>query len=269
MRAILLWPLLACLALPVWADARMTVLVDVLKLREVAQILRVEGQVYAQEVNADMLGGAGGTGWNQQVDAIYDPDRMVEVLRSALEVELQGDVLEDTISFFASPLGTRIVTLENAARKTLADQAAEDAARARYVELSAAPTKRLTAITDLAEAGDMINRNVTTAMNANFQFLRGLADSDVVDSTEEEILADVSDDLDAITQDTTTWLFGFFLLAYDPLSDAEVQRYIDFSKTEAGMALNRALFAGFGKAYEDISYALGQAVGLNMLAEEL
>jgi len=35
------------------------------------------------------------------------------------------------------------------------------------------------------------------------------------------------------------------------------------------MALNRALFDGYGAAYAEISYALGRAIALNMVAEEL
>ena len=54
-----------------------------------------------------------------------------------------------------------------------------------------------------------------------------------------------------------------------PLSDEEMAAYIAFARTEAGQALNRALFDGFGAAYEDISYALGRTVAHNMLAEEL
>jgi hypothetical protein len=41
------------------------------------------------------------------------------------------------------------------------------------------------------------------------------------------------------------------------------------SRTDAGRALNRALFAGFNKMYDDISYALGMAVAREMQVQEL
>lgn len=269
MRALLIWPLLAILALPAWADARMTVLVDVLKLPEAAVILRDEGMAYGQDLNTEMLNGQGGAGFQIQLEAIYDPPRMVEDVRRALETELQGETLEQAITFFASDLGQRIVTLENSARVAIGDADVEKAARAHYAELEGGDDPRLAQVIALADAGDMINRNVTSAMNANYQFMRGLADGDVFEMTEDEILADVASDMDEITEDTTGWLYGYFLLAYHPLSDAELQDYITFSGTDAGRALNRALFVGFGKAYEDISYGLGRAVALNMAAEEL
>ena len=269
MRAFLLGPLLACLAWPAFADARMTVLVDVLKLQEAAVILRDEGLAYADELNADMLGGQGGAGWQVQVSAIYDPARLVEEVRQALEAELDSGAVEASIAFFSTPLGSRIVTLENAARRAMAAQEVEEAARGRYLDLSEAPTARLTSLMTLAQDNDMIGRNVTSAMNANFQFMRGLADGKVIESTEEEMLSDIAGDMGEITEDTTSWLYGFFLLAYDPISQAELDTYIAFSGSPDGQALNRALFVGFGKAYEDISYALGRAVALNMQAEEL
>ena len=115
----------------------------------------------------------------------------------------------------------------------------------------------------------MITRNVTSAMNSNYQFLRGLAEGNAIEMTEAEMLADVAGELDEITGDTTGWLYGYLLLAYHPLDEADLEAYVTFSESPAGMALNQALFNGFGKAYEDISYALGRAVALNMTAQEL
>lgn len=269
MRALLIWPLLAVLSLPAWADARLTVAVDVLKLREAAQILRDEGLAYAQELNTNMLDGQGEAGWQLQVEAIYDADRMVEQVRTALAAELQGDALEEVITFFASDLGRQIVTLENTARVAMGDSDVEEAARARFAELQGTTDARLQLLERFAASGDMIERNVTSAMNSNFQFMRGMADGDALEMSEADILADVAGDVEEIRDDTTGWLMGFFLLAYHPLSDEEMALYAAFSETEAGQALNRALFDGFGRAYEDISYALGRAVALNMLAEEL
>lgn len=269
MRALLIWPLLLLLALPALADARLTVLVEVLKLREAAHILREEGVRYSAELNADMLGGQGGAGWQVQVDAIYDVDRMVEGVRRALDLELEGAAREQAITFYASDLGQKIVSLENSARSAIAEPDVEEAARARYGELAQSDDARLTQLRAFVQTGDMLNRNVTSALNSNYQFMRGLADGNAVEMSDEDILKDVAGDMEEITEDTTSWLYGFFLLAYHPLSDEELDRYIAFSASPAGVALNRALFEGFGASYEDISYALGRAVALNMTAEEL
>lgn len=260
-------------AVPAFADARITVLVDVLKLAEAAQILHDEGLDHAADLNAEMLDGKGGAGWQMQSAAIYDAGRMLETVRTALAAELQGpdnaDTLEAIIAFFASDLGTKIVSLENAARAAIQDNDVEAAARARYAALRGSDDARFGMITALVESGDMINRNVTAAMNSNYQFLRGLSEGGAAEMTEDEMLQSVTADVDAITEDTIAWLHGYLLLAYHPLSDDELQTYLTFSQSDAGQTLNRGLFDGFGKAYEDISYALGRAVALNMTAKEL
>lgn len=252
-----------------FADARMSVLVDVLKLPEAAVILSEEGLAQAEDINTDMLDGQGGAGWAQQVSRIYAPTLMVERVREELEKELAGAALEEVIEFYASDRGSQIVTLENAARRTIQDPEVETAARNRFTDLEDSDDTRLALIREYVAAGDMISRNVTSALNSNYQFLRGLVDGDAFEMTEEEMLKDAAGDLEQSTRDTTEWLFGFLLLAYHPLSDADMQAYTAFTKTPAGQALNRALFVGFGKAYEDISYALGRAVALNMTAQEL
>ncbi len=269
MRAFFLWPVLMMLAVPAWADARLTVLVDVLQLQEAAHILRAEGLAYADDLDADMLNGQGGAGWQVQVDAIYDADRMVERVRSALAQELEGEALENVITYFASDVGQKIISLENSAREAMRQNDVEEAARARYAALVGQDDPRLGQLETFIQSGDMLNRNVTSALNSNYQFMRGMADGDAFEMSDDQILADVAGDMEEITEDTTSWLYGYFLMAYSPLSDAELASYIRFSQTDAGESLNRALFDGFGTAYEDISYALGRAVALNMTAQEL
>lgn len=252
-----------------FADARMSVLVNVLELSEAAVILSEEGKGQAQDINLEMLDGQGGAGWAQQVSQIYSPARMVELVRAELEKELSGNALEQVITFFASSRGREIIALENAARRAIQDSDVEDAARARFAEVEGSDDARLGLIRKYIESGDMISRNVTSALNSNYQFLRGLAEGGAIEMTQEEMLEDAAGDIESSTRDTTQWLFGFLLLAYHPLSDDDLQAYIAFSETPAGQALNRALFEGFGKSYEDISYALGRAVALNMTAQEL
>nr|WP_246455646.1 DUF2059 domain-containing protein [Sulfitobacter aestuariivivens] len=257
------------MAQPVWADARMTILIDFLRLEEAAQILADEGKLQAEELQQEMLDGHGGPFWTLQVNSIYRSTLMVEAVRASLEQSLNAPDLEEAIAFYGSELGQRIVTLENAARAAIIDKAVEAAARARYTALTGEDDPRLALIIAFAETGDMINRNVTSSMNSSYQFMRGMAEGGALEMSEDEILSDVAADLDDIRTDTEEWLYGYFLMAYNPLSDEDLRRYIAFSEGRAGQALNRGLFDGFGQAYETISYVLGQSVARAMLAEEL
>lgn len=262
----LIWALWAS---ALWADARLTVLVEALKLHEAAQILSEEGLSYAEDLNAEMLGGQGGGAWAAQVGAIYDPARMVEMVRRDLKTTVFGQHREEVIAFYHSDLGRRIIGLENTARAAIRDPDIEAAARARYAALEGSDDARLALIRRMTDEGDMITRNVISTMNSNYQFMRGMAEGGALEMDEEEMLRDVAGEMEEITEDTTGWLLGFMLMAYSPLSEAELNTYVAFAASPAGQALNTALFDGFGKAYEDISYALGRAVALNMVAEEL
>ncbi|MCX7559752.1 DUF2059 domain-containing protein [Sulfitobacter sp. F26204] len=269
-KFLLLWPVFWALStLSALADARMNVLVDVLKLHEAAEILSEEGIAQTQDLNDEMLNGQGGAGWALQVSRIYEPALMVELVRAELEQELKGAELEEVISFYASEKGTQIVELENAARRAIQDKDVEAAARGRFISSEGQDDPRLMLIEEYVKSGDMITRNVTSALNSNYQFLRGMVDGNAIEMTEEEMLKDAAGDIEESSRDTSEWLHGFLLLAYHPLTDDDLRTYIAFAKTPAGQALNRALFNGFGKAYEDISYALGRTVALNMTAKEL
>lgn len=256
-------------ALPLWAGARHTVLMDVLRIAELSQILHEEGQEFGANLNADWMEGQGGAAWQQQVARIYDTDRISEGIRAGLEPTLTGDTLEEVITFFASDLGQRVLTLENSARVAMADPQIEAAARTRFHEVQGTNDAVLVQIRRMIDAGDLINRNVTSALNSNVQFMRALVDGKLYEMSEEDILNDALSERDAIEADTTAWIGGFLMLAYSPLSIDDLERYADFSETPAGRALNAGFFAGFDPLYADISYALGRAMVLNMATEEL
>ena len=111
--------------------------------------------------------------------------------------------------------------------------------------------------------------NVAGALNARFQFYRGLAEGGAIRMTDEEILKEVWSDEDSVRKDAEEWLMGYLLLAYRPLSDVQLQSYVDLSRTPAGQAFNRGLFAGFEGMYRDLSRALGVALALEGAADTL
>lgn len=269
LRALALSAALIWTAVPVWAEARVSVLMDVLRVAEIAQILSNEGMQYGQELDIDMLGGAGGAGFHLQVRAIHAPQRISESIRSGLVAKLSPEQIEDVIAFYAAPVGSEIVKLENQARVAFSDAEIEEGARARYTALEDSDPARYALIERLISAGDLVSRNVTSSMNSNIAFLRGLADGDLIALSEEEMLSDVAGDMEMLEEDTRGWLGGFMTLAYSPLSDADLELYAKFTETPAGAALNTGFFAGFDPLYEEISYALGRAVALNSTGEDL
>ncbi|MCR8826585.1 DUF2059 domain-containing protein [Pseudosulfitobacter koreensis] len=236
---------------------------DLIRLEAQMQIAREEGLQHAQTLNDDLLDGQGGALWAAQVDAIYDVARMAEGARGPIEA-LDPETLSRLNLFLDSDLGQRITELELAARRAMMDEVSEEAAARAFAALEGTDDARLTTARAVIEAGDLIERNVSTALNASFQFYRALVDGGAYDMTEAQIIDEVWSQEETLRADTEGWLMGYLLLLMQPLDADERATYLAFMKTPEGGALNAALFDGFGRVYSDLSFALGQVLALNM-----
>ena len=115
----------------------------------------------------------------------------------------------------------------------------------------------------------LIENNVAASMSQQHRFFLGLSDGGYNDRSEAEILDEVWQMRDPITAETRDWLYGYLVLAYIGLPQNDLDAYLAFSRSEAGQALNAALFDGFGSVFRDVSYGLGRAVALNAARDEL
>lgn len=260
---------LMTLASPLWAEQFEPELSRVLRVDEVASILRDEGLRYGANLEADMLGGDGGRYFQERVAALYNVDAMSGALTAALVQTLDAAQMQAVVDFFDTEQGQRILTLENSGRVAMADPAVEDLARATYQDLMGSDDPHLADVERFVEINDLIERNVTSGLDSNYHFFRGLADGGGTRMGEGEILSEVWEQEDDLRMDTTSWIYGFLLMAYQPLSKDELQSYSDFSATSAGQALNKALFNGFDQIYNDISYQLGLAVAQAMNGSDI
>ena len=100
-------------------------------------------------------------------------------------------------------------------------------------------------------------------------FYLGLVDGGAFEASVDEVIEQTWAQESEIRRDTTNWMMGYLLLSYQPLDDSEIATLVAFTQTQAGRALNAAIFEGFGSMYADISYALGRAIALNMVALDL
>lgn len=253
-------------------DPAVRALAETMQIEAVLGIMRDEGLDYARGLEADMFPGRGGADWLAEVERVYDRDRMREEFLAGLTSALAGKPeLARMQDFFAADLGQRIVGLELEARRALLDDAAEDAARMAWMDVDAQDGPRREQIEEFVTVNDLMESNITGAMNANLAFYRGLmavapAELGLV---EADILASVAGQQDQIRADTEDWLYPYLTLAYAPLSTEELAQYIDFSKSEAGQRLNRALFAAFAVMFDRLSHDLGAATGRRMQGQDI
>ena len=243
-------------------------LAEVLRIAEVVDILRDEGLAYGDSMDRDMLGGTGGVYFRDQVAVIYRAEDMVAALTDAMAQHMTAQALRDSLTYFQSDTGQRVIGLEISARSAFGDPDVEAMAVDRLKALAEDdPARRMVA--DYVAANDLIERNVDGIQATDFSFYLGLVDSGAAERDDDGYLAGLLEDRDALRAETGEWAMSFHLLAYHPLSAAEQQANIDFSRSAAGQQFNDALFEGFDAMYGEIFYRLGRLVGSAMRATDL
>jgi len=241
---------------------------DALGLSPLVEVMQAEGLAQSDALGFDYLPYPPGAGWAALAQRIYDLEKMDTAMRMAFGAALGEGSLDRLIDFFESPTGRRIVELELEARQDFLDPGAEEAARAALTA-PGAEDARLALIDEYIAVNDLVEYNVMGALNSNFSFYQGLAEGGGVTIGEDEMLAHVWSQEEATRVDTREWLRAYLHHAYEGLSNAELRDYIDLSGSPEGQRLNRALFQGFERMYDDIYYALGLAVADQMGTQDL
>ena len=244
-----------------------------LMIGDVLDVMRAEGIAHSAELSDSLFPGENAAAWAALVSMIYDTSKMHSRFDAALAVAIGDDIetLKAAQVFFASDLGQRIMTLEIAARRTLLDKAAEATAEESWAGLVADKAARADQIIRFSSANDLIESNVMGALNANLAFYRGLSGAGGFGDgiPEDEMLAEVWGQEPDIRRDTTDWLYPFLSLAYQPLTDAELDRYTAFSETDVGRKINAAIFVAFDAVMVAVSVDLGQAAGRLMAGQDI
>lgn len=254
-------------------QAQAEALLSALRIDDTIGILREEGLAYGATLEADMFPGGGGSGWSGTVERIYDAPRMREAFAQALTAELAKDpaAIGGMVEFFSSDLGQRVVELEIEARRAFLDDATEEAAKVAWQELQADGGARLEALERFITVNDLVESNVSGALNANLAFYRGMDEGGAFggEMTEDQMLSDVWAQEPEVRQSTTEWVYSYLNLAYGPLGDEDLAAYTAFSESEVGQKANRALFAAFDKVFTPISTALGVAVARQLQGQDI
>jgi hypothetical protein len=247
------------------AEASVARLGEVMQFDALFQALRDEGLAYGDTLEEDMFPSGGGPEWKAAVSSIYEVGRLRSEFDSVLEQQLGDEpaLLNEIISFVASDVGQRAIGLEIEARRAFLDEASEEAARVAADDAAAARDPKVALIRRMIEAADLLEMNVAGSMSGNFGFMSGMASTGAYgrEMPEDQILSDIWAQEEQIRADTSTWLYAYLGLAYAPLSEAELQAYVEFWESPAGKRLNAALFTAFEQAFRQVSFDLGQAAG--------
>jgi hypothetical protein len=235
------------------------------------EVMHLEGQDYGVMLEEELFTGRGGAAWDAIVSQTYDPTEMYDRFATRFSAELEGVDVAPITEFFASDLGQRIVNYEITARRALLEEGIEEAAQETWREMAEAGDARLAQVEEFVAVNDLVESNVMGAMNANLAFYGGLLDGNAFprQMSEEMVLSDVWAQEEMIREDTTEWVHSYLLMAYQPLSDEDLETYIAMARTDEGRALNRALFAAFDDVFTDISATLGLAASRFIVGQDI
>lgn len=246
---------------------------DAFLLPDLFRIMAAEGIDYAQTVRVDFGIDISADSWAQTISAIYRPEQMQATFMAHFAEQMTGrdDVITDALAFAASDVGARVLRLEISARDALLDPDMDDAARDALEDMRAVENPRLDLIAERIAVNDLIDLNVAISLNTAFAFFDAMAQAETnnTPAPEQDLLAQLWAQEPSIRADTTEWIYSYFVLAYQPLSDADLTAYIDFSASPNGIALNNAMFAAFERTFDQLSMALGQAAGTALQSTDL
>ena len=260
----LLVAVLLC-ALPLRAQtADPAAVIKTLRIPEMIAVMQDEGIAYGDDLEDQLFPGAGGSRWERIVARVYDEPALLQRFEAAFSERLAADpqAMDQIVGFFGTERGQQILLLEIEARRALLDEAVEAAAAVSVEDMRARDDPRLDVLERFAAANDLIEQNVSGALNANFAFFQGMSDGGAFGAarmSEADMLADVWSQESDIRAETEGWLYPFLALAYKPLSDDDLRAYTDFSETPAAQKMNTAMFAAFDEVFRAISRDLGRA----------
>lgn len=254
------------------AEVSVDRLAETMRLGDLFQVLRDEGIAHGEDLQRSLFPSGGGAGWAAEVSDIYDAQRLHAAFSGALQAQLssQPETLETITAFFASDLGQRVLDLEIEARRAFLDTAAEEAARVAAEDAAAARDPKLALIRRMIEAGDLLEMNVAGSLSGSLAFMTGMADSGAYGAMpQDQILSDVWGQEEQVRADTSAWLNAYLGLAYAPLSEGDLQAYVEFWESPAGQRLNAALFSAFDTVFRQVSLDLGRAAGRAMQGRDI
>jgi hypothetical protein len=239
-------------------------LMDLMKFQDVIEVLADEGRSMADDTPDDELGVPRYV-WDEMITKLYDEVTMTQAFREALISAFGATDLSPIVAFYEDDLGREIAELELIARKAITDEAVLAAAGDLWAELDP-QSKRAKLIEEYVTANDLIEMNIVGSMNSDIAYYRGFSagakDGMGLDDTDimREVWAGEADARARVTE----WVYGFSALAYQPLDEAEFDAYIEFGKSDAGRALNAAMFTAFDNVYADLARGLGAGTALLM-----
>jgi hypothetical protein len=266
------WAFVLCLSvLPLRAQS----LSEAYMLPDLFAIMAEEGRDAASADPAVAGNPAMEAQWARAVARIYDAEEMHDAFVAALDAALAPQVREAALAFAESDLGRRVIQLEITARRALLSDEIDEAARmalarAREAAPGSDDAMALAQVRERVALNDLVDLNVSLGLNTTFAYYDGMVSEGAMQGMAEgDLMALVWSQEPAIRTDIVDWAESYFLMAYKPLTEAEMAEHLDFVGSDPGVAFNAAMFTAFEAVFVDLSRRVGAAMARLMQQDTL
>lgn len=240
-----------------------------LRLDDLIEVMAEEGRSYGADLAAEAFEWGGGPAWDERVAGIYDPEEMAAEIEPLFLAAVEGVDTVEIEAFLASDLGQRIIDADLDARAAFLDEEFEAAAREKAEQLERRDPEKYALIQEFIEVNDLIENNVAASLTFSYAFNIGLIDGGAEGMSESDVLSDAWAQEEEIREDSRRWLEAQLSVSFAPLSDEELRQYIEISRTDAGVALNNAMFSAFEPSFTRIAAELGEAVASSIAGRDI
>ena len=125
----------------------------------------------------------------------------------------------------------------------------------------------------ITRGSGFLGRELALKLKNNYEVILGsrnnVLNQEADHHSEEEMIDLITNDEEKLKSEILEWLMAFSHMAYTPMSDKEFSDYSNFSKSELGIALNKALFSVYNEMAKDQSQRLASILGEFMKSEDL
>ena len=244
-------------------------LYDALHMDRINEIIRLEGIQDAEGTGEAYLPPNSVDRFVAQAKSVYQLEAMERDFKRLLTQNLSIPDANKILLFYQKPLGKVASELEVSARIAISDAHIEEMAKIKLKEAVKSKNKRLDEIESVIRTLELVEQNLIGAYAAQFAFMYELSKLGVIELSKQEMIELITNDEEKLKSEILEWLMAFSHMAYMPMSDKEFSDYSDFSKSELGIALNKALFSVYNEMAKDQSQRLASILGEFMKSEDL
>ncbi len=133
-----------------------------------------------------MEAGDFGADWSRVAEQVFDRDTMRGIALDILEQTLSEEALAHAAEFYATPLGQRLVTVENASHLSEDAAAREEIGRAAINQWVSEGSKRIGYLQRMNQAIDVADTGVKAVQEIQFRFLMAASNAGVLESEIDE-----------------------------------------------------------------------------------